>query len=159
MRASAESQRLLIDLNAIDQSIMKLEFQKKNHPQLMKITELTARVPSVEASIVENDSLILEIKKDVSKAEIDVENISKRVEKDRQRLSLSETSAKDLTQIQHEIGTLESKLKELEEIELEFLEKVEDLNHKKTGLHNHFSNRRSRGRGRRVFHYHRKTKF
>jgi predicted nucleic acid-binding Zn-ribbon protein len=104
MKAKVESQRLLLDLNSIDQSISKLDYQKKNHPQLMKITELTARVPSIEASIVENDSQITETKKEVSKAEIDVENISKRVQKDKERLSSSETSAKDLTQIQHEIG-------------------------------------------------------
>jgi predicted nucleic acid-binding Zn-ribbon protein len=134
MKAKVESQRLLLDLNSIDQSISKLDYQKKNHPQLMKITELTARVPSIEASIVENDSQIIETKKEVSKAEIDVENISKRVQKDKERLASSETSAKDLTQIQHEIGTLDSKQKELEEVQIEFLEKVEDLEHKKRGL-------------------------
>jgi len=134
MKAKVESQRLLLDLNSIDQSISKLDYQKKNHPQLMKITELTARLPSIEASIVENDSQIIETKKEVSKAEIDVENISKRVQKDKERLASSETSAKDLTQIQHEIGTLDSKQKELEEVQIEFLEKVEDLEHKKRGL-------------------------
>ena len=134
MKAKVESQRLLLDLNSIDQSISKLDYQKKNHPQLMKITELTARVPSIEASIVENESQITETKKEVSKAEIDVENISKRVQKDKERLSSNETSAKDLTQLQHEIGTLESKQKELEEVQIEFLEKVEDLEHKKRGL-------------------------
>lgn len=134
MRAKVESQKLLIDLSAIDQMISKLDYQKKNHPQLMKITELTARVPSIEASIVENDSKLLEIKKEVSKAEIDVENISKRLEKDRERSSSNETSAKDLIQLQHEIGTLEAKMKELEEVEIEFLEKVEDLDHKKLSL-------------------------
>jgi predicted nucleic acid-binding Zn-ribbon protein len=134
MKAKVESQKLLLDLNSIDQSISKLDYQKKNHPQLMKITELTARVPSIEASIVENDSQITETKKEVSKAEIDVENISKRVQKDKERLSSSETKAKDLTQIQHEIGTLESKQKELEEVQIEFLEKVEDLEYKKRGL-------------------------
>ena len=134
MRATIESQKLLIDLNSIDQNIAKLDHQKKNHPQLIKITELIARVPSIEASIVENDSLILEIKKDISKAEIDVENITKRINKDRERLSSSQTGAKDLIQIQHEVGTLGNKLRELEEVEIEFLEKLEDLEHKKNGL-------------------------
>ena len=127
MKAKVESQRLLLDLNSIDQSISKLDYQKKNHPQLMKITELTSRVPSIESSIVEKEPQITETKKEVSKAEIDVENISKRVQKDKERLSSNETSAKDLTQLQHEIGTLESKQKELEEVQIEFLEKVEDL--------------------------------
>jgi predicted nucleic acid-binding Zn-ribbon protein len=134
MKATVESQRLLLDLKSIDQSISKLDYQKKNHPQLIKITELTTRVPSIEASIVENDSQITETKKEVSKAEIDVENISKRLQKDKERLSSSQTSAKDLTQIQHEIGTLDSKQKELEEVQIEFLEKLEDLEHKKRGL-------------------------
>ena len=55
MKAKVEVQKLLIDLNAIDKNIRKIDHQKKNHPQLMKITELTARLPSIEASIVEND--------------------------------------------------------------------------------------------------------
>ena len=134
MRATIESQKLLIDLNSIDQNIAKLDHQIKNSPQLIKITELIARVPSIEASIVENDSQILEIKKDISKAEIDVENITKRINKDRERLSSSQTGAKDLIQIQHEVGTLGNKLRELEEVEIEFLEKLEDLELKKNGL-------------------------
>lgn len=134
MKAKVEVQKLLVDLNAIDQNIRKIDHQKKNHPQLMKITELTARLPSIEASIVENDSQISEKKKELSRAEVDVENIAKRVEKDNERLNSGETSAKDLTQIQHEIGTLKSKQKELEEVEISILEIIEDLEHKKSGL-------------------------
>jgi hypothetical protein len=134
MKAKVEVQKLLVDLNAIDQNIRKIDHQKKNHPQLMKITELTARLPSIEASIVENDSQINETKKELSRAEVDVENIAKRVEKDNERLNSGETSAKDLTQIQHEIGTLKSKQKELEEVEISILEIIEDLEHKKSGL-------------------------
>ena len=134
MKAKVEVQKLLVDLNAIDQNIRKIDHQKKNHPKLMKITELTARLPSIEASIVENDSQINETKKELSRAEVDVENIAKRVEKDNERLNSGETSAKDLTQIQHEIGTLKSKQKELEEVEISILEIIEDLEHKKSGL-------------------------
>ena len=134
MKAKVEVQKLLIDLNAIDQNIRKIDHQKKNHPQLIKITELTARLPSIEASIVENDSQISETKKELSRAEVDVENIAKRVEKDNERLNSGETSAKDLTQIQHEVGTLKSKQKELEEVEISILEKIEDLEHKKSGM-------------------------
>ena len=106
MRAANESQKLLIELSSIDQKITRLSNQKQNHPQLRKIAELTARLPSIEASIVENDSRINETKKELARAEVDVENIAKRVEKDNERLNSGETSAKDLTQIQHEIGTL-----------------------------------------------------
>ena len=134
MRAANESQKLLIELNLIDQKITRLSNQKQNHPQLMKITELTARLPSIEASIVENESQINETKKELSRAEVDVENIAKRVEKDNERLNSGETSAKDLTQIQREIGTLKSKQKELEEVEISILEIIEDLEHKKRGL-------------------------
>jgi predicted nucleic acid-binding Zn-ribbon protein len=134
MKAKVEVQKLLIGLNTIDQNIRKIEHQKKNHPQLMKITELTARLPSIEASIVENDSQINETKKELSRAEIDVENVAKRVEKDIERLNSGETSARDLTQIQHEIGTLKSKQKELEEVEISILEIIEDLEHKKRVL-------------------------
>ena len=134
MRAANESQKLLIELSSIDQKITRLSNQKQNHPQLRKIAELTARLPSIEASIVENDSRINETKKERARAEVDVENIAKRVEKDNERLNSGETSAKDLTQIQHEIGTLKSKQKDLEEVEISILEILEDLDHKKSGL-------------------------
>ena len=134
MRAANESQKLLIELSSIDQKITRLSNQKQNHPQLRKIAELTARLPSIEASIVENDSRINETKKELARAEVDVENIAKRVEKDNERLNSGETSAKDLTQIQHEIGTLKSKQKDLEEVEISILEILEDLDHKKSGL-------------------------
>ena len=134
MRAANESQKLLIELSSIDQKITRLSNQKQNHPQLRKIAELTARLPSIEASIVENDSRINETKKELARAEVDVENIAKRVEKDNERLNSGETSAKDLTQIQHEIGTLKSKQKDLEEVEISILEILEDLEHKKSGL-------------------------
>ena len=101
---------------------------------MRKIAELTARLPSIEASIVENDSRINETKKELARAEVDVENIAKRVEKDNERLNSGETSAKDLTQIQHEIGTLKSKQKVLEEVEISILEILEDLDHKKSVL-------------------------
>jgi predicted nucleic acid-binding Zn-ribbon protein len=134
MRAAHESQKLLIELSSFDQKVSRLSNQKQNHPQLSKITELTARLPSIEASIVENESQINETKKELSRAEVDVENIAKRVKKDNERLNSGETSAKDLTQIQHEIGTLKSKQKELEEVEISILEIIEDLEHKKSGL-------------------------
>ena len=134
MRAANESQKLLIELSSIDQKITRLSNQKQNHPQLRKIAELTARLPSIEASIVENDSRINETKKELARAEVDVENIAKRVEKDNERLNSGETSAKDLTQIQHEIGTLKNKQKDLEEVEISILEILEDLDHKKSGL-------------------------
>ena len=134
MRAANESQKLLIELSSIDQKITRLSNQKQNHPQLRKIAELTARLPSIEASIVENDSRINETKKELARAEVDVENVAKRVEKDNERLNSGETSAKDLTQIQHEIGTLKSKQKDLEEVEISILEILEDLDHKKSGL-------------------------
>ncbi len=85
MKAKVESQRLLLDLNSIDQSISKLDYQKKNHPQLMKITELTARVPSIEASIVENDSLITETKKRFQRLKLTLkifQNVFKKIKKD-----------------------------------------------------------------------------
>ncbi len=134
MRANVEDQRKLLDIDALDQHIATLIFQKKSNPDIATITEMTARSPAIETSIVETDSQILEVKKLVSKAEVDVENITKRLEKDRARLNSDQTSAKELTQLQHEISTLENKEKELEEVELEHMEKLDDLEHKKSGL-------------------------
>jgi hypothetical protein len=134
MNVASEIQLKLVELASLDQNIKNGEYKKKSHPQLIKITELTLNLPNIEALIVENDSLINETKKELAKAEIDVEHIAKRIENDTQRLNSSATSAKDLVQLDHEIGTLKAKISGLEEVELSVLEKIEDYEFKKKGL-------------------------
>jgi predicted nucleic acid-binding Zn-ribbon protein len=91
------------------------------------VTELENRIPGIEATKVENESKIEELKKQINRVEIDAENVKKRIENDTARLNSSGTNAKQLPQIQHEIQTMTGKLSEIENIELELLSFLDEL--------------------------------
>lgn len=134
MRALPETQKKLIDLVSLDSQILSLNSKIQNHPLKARITELENRIPGIEATKVENQSKIEELKKQINRVEIDAENVKKRIESDTQRLNSSQTNAKQLPQIQHEIETMNAKLFEIENTELELLSQLEDLNNTQKNL-------------------------
>ena len=134
MEFSQNEQNKLLDLVAIDRNIMANQQKKLTNSTKIKLEELKARLPGIEATKVDNIAKINELKKNVNKAELDVENISKRIEKDSQNLNSTQTNPKDLIQLQHEIDNLNLKKSELEEVELEVLSELEELEQKEIKL-------------------------
>ncbi len=134
MKVAPEIQKKLIDLSFLDNEIAALNLKIQNHPIKARFLELQNRVPGIEATKVENMSNIEEIKKQINKIELDADNIKKRIENDTKRLNSSETNPKQLTQIQHEIETMNLKLSEIENKELEQLSQLEEMLDKQKNL-------------------------
>ena len=127
MKVQPEIQRKLVDLAFLDSQLSNIDSKIKNHPLKLRVTELENRIPGIEATKVENESKIEELKKQINRVEIDAENVKKRIENDTARLNSSGTNAKQLPQIQHEIQTMTGKLSEIENIELELLSLLDEL--------------------------------
>lgn len=69
-----------------------------------------------------------DVSRQQAKADADVEQVRARAERDRQRLdSGAVTSAKDLESLQHEIESLARRQADLEDVELEVMERLEDV--------------------------------
>ena len=68
-----------------------------------------------------------DIKHELSRAEIDVEQVVSRIERDEKRLSSGQGAPKELEQLQHELGSLAKRRAELEEVELEIMVRVEGV--------------------------------
>lgn len=134
MKVQPEIQKKLIDLASIDFQILNLNSKIQNHPIKVRVVELESRIPGIEATKVENQSKIDEIKKQINRVEIDAENVKKRIDSDTQLLNSSQTNAKQLPQIQHEIDTMSAKLNEIENSELELLSDLEELNNTQKNL-------------------------
>lgn len=134
MRALPEIQKKLIDLASLDFQILNIDSKILNHPIKTRIIELENRIPGIEATKVENQSKIEDLKKQINRVEIDADNVKKRIESDTQRLNSSQTNAKQLPQIQHEIDSMNEKLFEIENTELELLSELEDCNNTQKNL-------------------------
>ena len=83
--------------------------------------ELAAKQDLLVAAQTERD----DIKHELSRAEVDVEQVVSRIERDEKRLSSGQGSPKELEQLQHELGSLGKRRAELEEVELEIMVRIE----------------------------------
>jgi predicted nucleic acid-binding Zn-ribbon protein len=67
-----------------------------------------------------------DIQREVAKAEADVQLVRDRAARDQSRLDSGTGSAKDLQAIQHELASLVRRQSELEDVEIEVMERAED---------------------------------
>ncbi len=134
MKASKSAQEKLLALQALDSSLIQLDHKAKNLPVSKLLDEkiiahATARDLCVAAETEKSD-----IKHELSKSEVDVEQVVSRIERDEKRLASGQGTPKELEQLQHELGSLAKRRAELEEIELEVMVRVDALDQRIASL-------------------------
>lgn len=123
--APAADQLRLLDVQALDTHLAKLAHQRKTHPTLAALTELTARAEDLQRAKTAAEVLISDTRRELVKAETDVEQVSTRAARNQQRLDAGAGSAKDLQALGHELESLAKRQSDLEEVELEVMERME----------------------------------
>ncbi|SEE00766.1 zinc ribbon domain-containing protein [Ruania alba] len=123
--APAADQRRLLDVQALDTRLAQLAHQRKAHPTLTTLAELTGRAEDLGRAKTATDTLVSDIRRELRKAEADVEQVELRAARDRQRLESGAGSAKDMQALSHELETLAKRQSDLEEVELEVMERLE----------------------------------
>jgi uncharacterized protein len=125
MKADAESQRRLLDLQAIDTSLAQLAHRRKTLPELAELERLARQVSTLEDERVRAQVGVDDLDRDIARMEKDVEQVRTRADKDRARLDAGTGPAKELEALQHELATLTRRKGELEDAELELMEQRE----------------------------------
>lgn len=123
--APVADQRKLLDVQALDTALAKLAHQRGSHPTLATLAELEARSADLENARLEKSVLVSDTAKELRKAESDVEQVRTRAERDRNRLESGTGSPKDLQALSHELESLAKRQSDLEEVELEVMERQE----------------------------------
>ena len=72
--------------------------------------------------------------RELLRAEADVEQVVMRITRDEARLDGGSASPKELEKLQHEVGTLNLRRADLEEVELEVMMRIDDINSRITDL-------------------------
>ncbi|NDC52199.1 MAG: hypothetical protein EBZ66_03455 [Actinobacteria bacterium] len=127
MKSTKAAQERLLALQSLDSSLIQLEHRLKNLPVIKLLDEkviahATARDLCIAAETEKND-----IKHELSRSEVDVEQVVSRIERDQKRLEAGQGTPKELEQLQHELVSLEKRRSELEEVELEVMMRIDGL--------------------------------
>lgn len=124
-KATPQDQKRLLDLQALDTRLDQLAHKRKSLPQHARIAELDAQLADLDTAIAASRTAVGDIKREVAKAEADVQQVRDRAARDQSRLDSGSGSAKDLQALQSELASLARRQGDLEEVELEAMERLE----------------------------------
>ena len=134
MKASPSDQRSILDIARFDQQSNSLRHKAANLPELAELATTTIKANNARDLRIAAETELNDVKRELLRAEGDVEQIVSRITRDEARLIGGSASPKELEQLQHEVGTLGARRAELEEIELEIMMRVEAINERITTL-------------------------
>jgi len=125
VKADPESQRRLLDVQAIDTALAQLAHRRKSLPELAELDRLAREVAALDDERVRAQVAVDDLDRDITRMEKDVEQVRVRADRDRSRLDVGTGPAKELEALQHELATLTRRQGELEDAELELMEERE----------------------------------
>ena len=125
MNAESARQLRLLDLQAIDTRLDQIAHARSHLPQLAELADLEGKARLIDDQLVRSRTELGDVQREVAKAESDVQLVRDRAARDQARLDAGTGTAKDLQAIQHELTSLARRQSELEDIELEVMERAE----------------------------------
>ncbi len=105
----------------------QIEHATSNLPQHREVTALEDEARTLDTQLVNSRTALSDVQREVDKSEADVQLVRDRAARDRARLDAGTGTAKDLQALQHELTSLSRRQSELEDIELEIMERAEAL--------------------------------
>ena len=128
LNADPEAQLRLLELQQLDSRLDLIAHRRRTLPELAEIERLGGQVATLRDQLVVAETEASDVEREQTKADADVEQVRQRATRDQQRLhSGAVGSAKELESLQHEIGSLSRRQAELEDVELEIMERLEEI--------------------------------
>ncbi|MDX2972326.1 zinc ribbon domain-containing protein [Kribbella solani] len=135
LNAEPAVQRRLLDLQDLDLQLDQVAHKRASLPEHKALKDLAAEKSVVDRELVTADTEVSDLQREQKKADSDVEQVRQRRARNQQRLDSGQvTSPRDLENLQHEIGSLDRRISDLEDSELEVMEKLEAAEVVQSGL-------------------------
>jgi predicted nucleic acid-binding Zn-ribbon protein len=126
VKADPFVQLRLLDLQALDSGLDRLAHRRRTLPELAEIVRLDGLVDALRDGIVRFETEVSDLGREQAKYEREIDQVRTRKDRDEQRLASGAiTNPKQLQEMQHEVETLSRRQSDLEDAELEVMEKVE----------------------------------
>jgi predicted nucleic acid-binding Zn-ribbon protein len=134
MKASPSDQQAILEVQHLDDQLASLAQREGTLPETAALSATTIKRNNIRDLRIAAETERTDVKRELARAEGDVEQIVARIEKDEKRLNSGTGSAKELEQTQHELATLALRRAELEEAELTIMVQVESITNRITEL-------------------------
>lgn len=146
-KAAPEEQLRLLDLQALDSTLNKLSRQAAAARGNPELGIAAARVAEVDGELVRASTELGDLERELTRAEDEVQAVVDRLERDEKRLNSGTGTSKDLTALQHEIVSLTKRRSDLEDVELDVMERVDFARAAKTEIQGRSDSLRDELRG------------
>jgi predicted nucleic acid-binding Zn-ribbon protein len=125
MKASSQDQMRLLDVQAIDTALQQLAHRRKTLPEYAEVDGLAKVIGALEDERVRAEVETDDLDRDIARLEREVDSVRQRSDKDQERLTDGRLPARELVALEHEMVSLKRRQSELEDAELELMEKRE----------------------------------
>jgi predicted nucleic acid-binding Zn-ribbon protein len=135
LKADPADQERLLGLAELDTRADVLRTKRAKLPQEAELSENRTEQDAVDATLRDLQIRVDDLSRAQRKSDADVEQVKSRKVRDQQRIdSGAVTNPKDLEHLQHELVSLDRRISELEDIELEVMEELETAQKELAGL-------------------------
>ena len=126
MKAAPQFQRRLLDVQAVDTAIAQVEHRRRSLPEHAQIAEAAKQRAAILDALVAVKTQVSDLELDVEKAEADLVPVKERRARNQQRVDAGAADPKALTALIDEIAHLDRRISDLEDEQLDLMEKLEE---------------------------------
>ena len=124
-KAPAQDQRQLLEIQGLDTLLDQIAHKRTTHPTVARLGELDSQVSDLTTSLISSRTAVGDLRRELTKAEGDVEQVRTRTQRNQERLDSGAVGAKDAQALMSELESLVRRQSALEDVELEVMERLE----------------------------------
>ncbi|MGW6933625.1 zinc ribbon domain-containing protein [Lentzea sp. NPDC054927] len=125
MKADPAVQRRLLDLAQVDAELARVTHRRRTLPEIAEIAEAEQQLRAKQDALVAVETTLTDLDRDVKRAETEIDQVRARGERDRKLMQSGSVGAKQLTELEHELATIQRRQGILEDDLLELMERRE----------------------------------
>jgi predicted nucleic acid-binding Zn-ribbon protein len=133
MKAEVVQQRSLLELAELDAERSRIEHRAKHLAEQQRLEEAQAAHREANDRLAALQIALEDLDAQVAKFESEIDAVRRREDRDRSLLDAGTIDAKQLTELQHELETLQRRQSSLEDSLLEVMERREELQGEQAG--------------------------
>ena len=127
MKAAVDQQRSLAEVVEIDAELSRMAHRRSHLPELQRYDDVQAEHRTANDRVAALQLALEDLQAQVTRFESEIDGVRQREDRDRSLLQSGTPDAKQLSDLQHELGTLERRQSSLEDSLLEVMEQREEL--------------------------------